>query len=72
MDVNDDTVIRALRRHRVEQLIHGHTHRPAEHHHELPDGRNALRLVLPEWHEGEVVVWRDDGEALKPVTVSLN
>ena len=72
MDVNADTVIRTLRRHRVDQLIHGHTHRPAEHHHILPDGRRALRLVLPEWHEHEVMAWQDDGEKLHAVNVTLS
>ena len=71
MDVNDDTVVQTMQRHQVDQLIHGHTHRPAEHHHILPDGRSALRLVLPEWHEGEVVVWQDDGKSLQPLTIVL-
>ena len=63
MDVNADTVTRYLRRFRVRQLIHGHTHRPACHSIPLPDGSSATRLVLPEWHADEAAVWYDrDGE----------
>ena len=69
MDVNDQTVLRYLRRHKVRQLIHGHTHRPSTHRHTLPDGSHATRLVLPEWHEDHVTAWRDDGESLQPVQV---
>lgn len=67
MDVNTDTVLRYLRRHRVRQLIHGHTHRPATHRHVLPDGAAATRLVLPEWDGDRAVAWCDDGERLAPV-----
>jgi UDP-2,3-diacylglucosamine hydrolase len=70
MDVNNETVVRYLVRHRVPRLIHGHTHRPAIHHHELPDGRTATRLVLPEWHDDHAVAWRDDGERLEPVNLA--
>jgi UDP-2,3-diacylglucosamine hydrolase len=69
MDVNTDTVLRYLQRHRVRQLIHGHTHRPATHQHRLPDGHDATRLVLPEWHDDHAVAWCDDGKTLSPVTL---
>lgn len=49
MDVNADAVVDALRRHAVTRLIHGHTHRPARHMHEL-DGRRCERWVLPDWY----------------------
>jgi len=48
MDVNQLAVERIMRSHKTLQLIHGHTHRPAEHHLEL-DGKSATRFVLPEW-----------------------
>lgn len=70
MDVNDDTVIRYLQRHAVTRMIHGHTHRPKTHTHMLPDGSEATRLVLPEWHADHVIAWRDDGMSLQPVSVS--
>jgi UDP-2,3-diacylglucosamine hydrolase len=49
MDVNDDAVREAFRRHRVTRLIHGHTHRPGHHEIEV-DGRRCERWVLPDWY----------------------
>lgn len=59
MDVNQDTVAAYLRRFGAERLIHGHTHRPAEHNFVL-DGKSARRLVLSDWSEerGELLVHR--------------
>ncbi len=72
MDVNDDTVVRYLRKHRVAQLIHGHTHRPATHQHALADGQSATRLVLPEWHTDHTTLWLDDGVQLQPVELAAD
>lgn len=49
MDVNDDAVREALRRHGVARLIHGHTHRPGKHTLDV-DGRRCERWVLPDWY----------------------
>jgi UDP-2,3-diacylglucosamine hydrolase len=49
MDVNDDAVRQALRRHGVRRLIHGHTHRPGRHAVEV-DGERCERWVLPDWY----------------------
>ena len=49
MDVNDDAVREALRRHAARRLIHGHTHRPGRHAVEV-DGRRCERWVLPDWY----------------------
>ena len=49
MDVNDDAVRQALRRHGVRRLIHGHTHRPGRHAVEI-DGQRCERWVLPDWY----------------------
>ncbi len=56
MDVNQGTVESTMRQHGVSRLIHGHTHRPADHRFEL-DGKPVERIVLSEWHEvrGEVL-----------------
>jgi len=70
MDVNADTVIDYLQRHRVRQLIHGHTHRPARHTVRLPDGTDALRLVLPEWHADQAAAWVDDGKVLERIALA--
>jgi UDP-2,3-diacylglucosamine hydrolase len=50
MDVNLDEVARILRLHGYPRLIHGHTHRPARHEHEI-DGRRCQRWVLPDWYQ---------------------
>ena len=52
MDVSRDAVARVMVEYGVDRLIHGHTHRPADHSFEL-NGRQAQRLVLAEWHEGD-------------------
>ena len=49
MDVNDDAVRQALRRHGVSRLVHGHTHRPGLHRLEV-DGQRCERWVLPDWY----------------------
>jgi UDP-2,3-diacylglucosamine hydrolase len=49
MDVNATAVVEAFRRHDCGRLIHGHTHRPARHVHEV-DGRECERWVLTDWY----------------------
>ena len=51
MDVNGEAVAATLRTHGYPRLIHGHTHRPARHVHEI-DGHRCERWVLPDWYEG--------------------
>ena len=48
MDVNADAIRAAFARHGVTRMIHGHTHRPAEHR-EVFDGRATERIVLADW-----------------------
>jgi UDP-2,3-diacylglucosamine hydrolase len=48
-DVNSDTVARFMTDHGVQQLIHGHTHRPGIHELELA-GKPARRIVLGDWY----------------------
>lgn len=64
MDVDPETVMAYLRRFGATRLIHGHTHRPAEHSLWI-DGKAARRLVLADWREGrgEVLSYRADGAA---------
>lgn len=55
MDVTPEAVEQALRAHACRVLIHGHTHRPAQHH-LLVDGRRCERWVLADWNDrGEVL-----------------
>jgi len=71
MDVTREAVLEALRAQRVRHLIHGHTHRPAEHVFDL-DGAPARRIVLGDWYrQGSVLrcdarAWRLDTLALPP------
>ncbi|MGB0450059.1 MAG: UDP-2,3-diacylglucosamine diphosphatase [Porticoccaceae bacterium] len=46
MDVNAGAVAAVMAKHRVNVLIHGHTHRPNRH--TLPRGE---RIVLGDWHD---------------------
>ncbi len=53
MDVNTEAVATLLRTHRLPTLIHGHTHRPARHEHEV-DGQICERWVLSDWHDNGI------------------
>lgn len=50
MDVAISTVEQTFRDHGATRMIHGHTHRPARHAHEV-DGTTRERLVLADWEE---------------------
>lgn len=61
MDVSQDAVQDVMRRHAVNTLIHGHTHRPAFHEFTF-DKTPQLRIVLGAWHErGNVLIWEESG-----------
>jgi len=61
MDVNQGAVESVLRQHAYPRLIHGHTHRPARHVHQV-DGRICERWVLTDWYEsGGVLVCDEKG-----------
>lgn len=50
MDANETAVVNAFREHAVRRMIHGHTHRPAVHHHDLDGGAPGERIVLADWY----------------------
>lgn len=50
LDVNPGAVADAFLIHGVDRMIHGHTHRPGIHRHEI-DGRSRERIVLGDWFE---------------------
>ncbi len=55
MDVNTKAVAQAFRRHGVNRMIHGHTHRPAIHQ-AMVDEQPAQRAVLGDWYtQGSVL-----------------
>lgn len=61
MDVTQTEVERVMRVHKVQQLIHGHTHRQAIHLLQV-DGKPATRIVLGAWHGGgNALIWQKDG-----------
>lgn len=61
MDANVAAVEQAMREHNVQQLIHGHTHRPAVHPLTI-GGKPARRIVLGDWyHAGSVLVCDREG-----------
>jgi UDP-2,3-diacylglucosamine hydrolase len=50
MDVNAGAVARQMQRFGVTRLIHGHTHRPADHRLNV-NGQPSIRHVLPDWRD---------------------
>jgi UDP-2,3-diacylglucosamine hydrolase len=50
MDVAPAAVDALLRQHGYPRLIHGHTHRPAQHLHTI-DGQRCERWVLNDWYK---------------------
>lgn len=55
MDVTPEAVAEAFRRHDVDRMIHGHTHRPAVHR-IVVDGRERERWVLADWYDRATVL----------------
>ncbi|GAB4123693.1 MAG: UDP-2,3-diacylglucosamine diphosphatase [Sideroxydans sp.] len=68
MDVNDTAVAALLRQHHYPRLIHGHTHRPACHLHEV-DGLRCERWVLGDWDSGNARLLRADETGLHWLTI---
>jgi UDP-2,3-diacylglucosamine hydrolase len=68
-DVTEEGVLALFQGSPAVRLIHGHTHRPATHHHSLPDGRLIERIVLSDWHDdrGEALEVRPDGSTARLV-----
>lgn len=61
MDVNADSVVTIMKHYDVDELIHGHTHRPAIHEISI-DGKPARRIVLGDWNSSSGSVLRVDGD----------
>ena len=55
MDVTPVAVVNALNSHRVMNLIHGHTHRPAVHEIDL-SGETGQRWVVGDWQDSDAIV----------------
>ncbi|GAA0858080.1 UDP-2,3-diacylglucosamine diphosphatase [Aliiglaciecola litoralis] len=50
MDVTATEVVNIMKKHGVQRLIHGHTHRPAIHDLEV-NNQPAQRIVLGDWYD---------------------
>lgn len=68
MDVTPEEVVADMERHRVQQLIHGHTHRPAVHELEA-NGAPARRYVTGDWHEKAWFIEAREGTAPELLSV---
>lgn len=63
MDVTPEEVVRVMEDHDVRQLIHGHTHRPAEHALKV-NNKSAKRIVLGDWDQN--LWWLEVNPGLEP------
>lgn len=71
MDVNQQAVEKIMREHKVQRLIHGHTHRPREHVFDI-DGRLVRRMVLGDWYEqGSVLRVNANGWTLESLPLAV-
>lgn len=59
-DVDGKTVQQAFETFRVTRIVHGHTHRPADHR----DDRGRVRQVLPDWRDDRYGYLQCDGDRL--------
>ena len=71
MDVNQQAIEEFMLENSANLLIHGHTHRPAEHQFSL-NNRDVLRIVLADWRGDKGDVLSVTREGLSRETLSLN
>ncbi|HWU69390.1 MAG TPA: UDP-2,3-diacylglucosamine diphosphatase [Stenotrophobium sp.] len=67
MDVNTGAIDRAFAAHQVPRLIHGHTHRPAEHDH----GHGRQRIVLADWRPDRAQYLRVDQQGVRRIDLPM-
>jgi len=60
-DVTQETVNDIFQQFDVDHMIHGHTHRPNVHQHDI-DGRSRERMVLGDWSADGAIVGVYDNE----------
>jgi UDP-2,3-diacylglucosamine hydrolase len=64
MDVNTAEVDRTFTTHRVQRMVHGHTHRPHVHRW-THDGAERERIVLGDWYDqGSLLTWEPERRTL--------
>ncbi len=65
MDVNATAIDQLMTEHQVQLLIHGHTHRPAQHKLTLSNGQRARRVVLADWYQrGSALCFDQEGASV--------
>ncbi|MGI9277194.1 MAG: UDP-2,3-diacylglucosamine diphosphatase [Endozoicomonas sp.] len=64
MDVSQNEVLRMMQKYRVKTLIHGHTHRPADHSVESGDFKGR-RVVLGDWESHGWLIGTEEGLKLE-------
>lgn len=70
MDVTQEEVVREMRGHQVQLLIHGHTHRPGRHQLTIKN-QSAERIVLGDWgHQGWYLQADENGLELCSFAIS--
>lgn len=69
MDVSDSAVREAFARNGVTRIIHGHTHRPAEHVY-AEGGRRLERIVLADWQPDRQEYLRCAGGELRRIDLA--
>ncbi|MEK6805381.1 MAG: UDP-2,3-diacylglucosamine diphosphatase [Pseudomonadota bacterium] len=67
MDVNTRAIDAAFAEHKVSRMIHGHTHRPAEHQH-----ASGERIVLADWRPGDCEYLRVATEGISRVKIAVS
>ena len=55
MDVNEQEVIKTIKKYNVDMIIHGHTHRPNIHKVIIND-KEYKRIVLGDWYDKSFIL----------------
>jgi UDP-2,3-diacylglucosamine hydrolase len=62
-DATEEAVLAAFDKNPAEYMIHGHTHKPNIHTHQLPNGKTVQRIVLDAWFDkSSALYWYEDGK----------
>jgi UDP-2,3-diacylglucosamine hydrolase len=70
MDVEQKTVESFLSDNDCTTMVHGHTHKPGDHHFTF-NNKNGRRIVLGSWYEGGSAVFISQDKAIKLVEFDL-
>jgi len=64
LDVTNEAVIDTFKQYKTTLMIHGHTHRPNVHIHDI-DGKPAKRIVLGDWYtQGSYLIVTQESQEL--------